>query len=524
MAQDPLRTAWFRFEQISLLLDAGLAASERRRLMENMATIPVIWPSGRIAPIPVSTLYRWLKAYRQDPRIESLFPRSRIRGENSSTIPEELVQYALALLEEEPKRTLFTVSFRLRDHFDLKKPPSRSSLYRALKREPRYRKLRKRARGERKIRRRFQARHPHEIWHADAKAVFIVRFVDGRELKVMILSILDDCTRFVLRALVVPSESTRSVVTVFRQAAARYGLPIKFYADRGSAYDSDVFRKGLAVLGIHRINTKSRNPSAHGKIEAYHRSLQRWFIVELRHQPLRDLDHLQALLDAFIDQLYHEHVHRELKMTPKEAFGNCLSKRLVSLERLREAFLIEKTLTFHKKDGTIRQDGCLFRIPRRLISVSHNRKVKIFIDPEYPQKPYIRPPHGGIEALKPATNPAGSEDKKPANKLADEPVGSLTPLLVRYRGRKLPEASSGFGLPEIYQTFSEAMGRPVPFTEQEAVLILEWLKEFGPFDPDDFSIALKRVLKRLGNGRPLAQIVSALKKITSQHKSKKETL
>ena len=111
MAQDLLRTAWFRFEQISPLLDPGLAASERRRLMENMATIPVIWPTGRLAPVPVSTLYRWLKAYRQDPRIEALFPRSRICGETSSTIPEELVQYALALLEEEPKRTLFTVGF-----------------------------------------------------------------------------------------------------------------------------------------------------------------------------------------------------------------------------------------------------------------------------------------------------------------------------------------------------------------------------------------------------------------------------
>ena len=136
MAQDPLRMAWFRFEQISPLLDTGLAASETR--------------------------------------IESLFPRSRIRGENSSTIPEELVQYALALLEEEPKRTLFTVSFRLRDHFDLEKPPSRSSLYRALRKEPRYRKLRKRARGERKIRRRFQALHPHEIGEGGGKCILVM--------------------------------------------------------------------------------------------------------------------------------------------------------------------------------------------------------------------------------------------------------------------------------------------------------------------------------------------------------------
>ena len=132
-----------------------------------------------------------------------------------------------------------------------------------------------------------------------------------------------------------------------------------------------------------------------------------------------------------------------------------------------------------------------------------------FIDPEYPQKPYIRLPHGGIEALKPAINPAGSEDKKPTKDPGDEPVGSLTPLLVRYRGRELPEARSGFGLPEIYQAFSGAMGRPVPFTEQEAVLILDWLKESGPFDPADFRVALARVLKRLERDRKSTRLNSS---------------
>ena len=524
MDRDPLRTAWFRFEQISPLLDTGLAASERRRLMETMSTVPVVWPSGRIAPVPVSTLYRWLKNYQQEPRIEVLFPKSRARKATSSAILEQWAQYALALLEEEPERSLFILAHRLKDHFGLKKLPGRSSLYRALRKDPRYRKLRMRAHGERKLRRRFQARRPHDIWHADAKADFTIRFVGGKKVKVRILSILDDCTRFVLRALIVPSESTRAVVKVFRQAAARYGLPIKFYADRGSAYDSWIFRKGLAILGVHRINTKPGNPSAHGKIEAYHRSLQRWFVIELRHQPVRDLAHLQVLLDAFIDQLYHEHVHRELKMTPKEAFGECLSKRLVSLERIREAFLVEKLLSPHKKDGTIRVNERLFLVPRRLVLGAEKRKIKIFIDPEYPQTPYIRLPHGGIEELKPAFKTAGTSKPKPPENHQEEPVGSLTPLLERYRGRKLPQANPGFGLPEIYQAFSEAMGRPVPLTEDEAVLILDWLKHFGPFDPKVFRSTLALVLKRLGRGRPLAQIVSALKKITDQLMAKKEIL
>jgi transposase InsO family protein len=493
-------------------------------MLEAAARVEVIWPSGRQAPVPKSTLYRWLKTYQKDPRIESLLPRGWKATGGSAAIPEAWVQYTLALLEEEPKRSLFIIGLRLQDHFQLENPPARSSLNRALKEEARYRKLRERARGEKKLRRRFQALNPHDIWHADAKAAFTVRLTDGRKIRVQILSILDDATRFILRALIVPSESLRAAVTVFKQASERYGLPVKFYADRGSAYDSNIFRRGLAILGVHRINTRSRNPSAHGKIEAYHRSLQRWFIIEMRHQPLRDLAHLQELLDAFIDRIYHQHRHRELRMSPKAAFGDCLSTRLVSLERLREAFLVEKSLTPHKKDGTIRIDGCLFLIPERLLMGAKTRKVGIVIDPEYPRTPYIRLPQGGLEELKPAVKPAGGSRSDTSRPRGDEPVGSLTPLLEKYRGRTLPQARPGFGLPEIYQAFSIALGRPVPFTEQEAELILEWLKSSGPFEPAAFQSALDSVLKRLGRGRPLARIVAELEKTVKQPETKKETL
>jgi len=524
MVQEPLRTACFRFEQISPFLDRRLSASERNRMLTAAARVEVVWPTGRVAPVPRSTLYRWLKIYRQDPRIEALMDRPREVKTKSPAIESAWVEYALALLEEEPERSLFIIGLRLRDRFGLEKPPSRSSLSRTLKNQPRYRKLRQRARGEKKLRRRFQARRPHEIWHADAKAAFTAKFIDGRKLKVQILSILDDSTRFILRALVVPSESMYAAVTVFRQAAERYGLPAKFYADRGSAYDSDLFRRGLAILGVHRINTRSRNPSAHGKIEAYHRSLQRWFIVELRHQPLRDLEHLQELLDAFIDRIYHQHRHRELRMSPEKAFGDSISSRLVSLERLREAFLEKKWLTPHRKDGTIRVKDRLFLVPARLLTGAKTRKVAILIDPEHPGIPYVRLPQGGAEELQPAIKPAGGSLRKAPRPRGDEPVGSLTPLLEKYRGRTLPQARPGFGLPEIYAAFSRALGRPIPFTEAEAELILGWLKRSGPFAPESFQSALDFTIKRLGTGRPLARIVAELEKIARQPQPEKETL
>ncbi len=517
MVQDPLREACWRFEQISPLLEPQLTASERRRMIEEMGRVCVVWPSGREDPIPKSTIYRWLNAYRKEGRIESLMRSPRVH--ETKAIKPEWVQHALALLEEEAERSLFILSLRIKHRFDLDHAPSRASLHRCLAKESRYIKLRRRAQGERKLRRRFQARKPHDIWHADAKSAFTVRFTDGTKRKVLVLSILDDATRFVLAARVVMSESLAAAVASFRAAAARWGLPVKFYADRGSAYDSDAFRKGLAVLGCHRINTRSRNPSAHGKIEAYHRVLKSWFILELKHQPVRDMEHLQALLDAVLDQVYHEHVHRELKQMHREAFGNRISARTVSPQRLRDAFMIEKTLKAHRKTGEIRVDGILFIVPERFWG--KNRSVRITVDPEVPGVPYVRVKPGVYEPLKSAFP---EPEAKSTSAKGEEPIGPLTPLLQRYRGRDLPVAHGGFGLPEIYEAFSHAVGRRVPATENEAATLCQWLAEHGPFEPAPFAAALSKSLEALGPERPLAQIIEALNRRIKHTKNKEEQL
>ena len=517
MAQDPLREACWRFEQISPLLDPQLTASEKRRMMKDMGRVCVLWPSGREAPIPRSTIYRWLKAYQKDGRVESLMRTQRVR--ESKAIEPEWVQHALALLEEEAKRSLFFLGIQIQHRFGLDQAPSRASLHRALVKEPRYIKLKRRAVGERKLRRRFVARNPHDIWHADAKGAFIVRFTDGITRKVQVLTILDDATRFVLAALIILSESLSAAVATFRSAAGRWGLPVKFYADRGSAYDSDAFRKGLAILGCHRINTKVRNPSAHGKIEAYHRVLKSWFVNELKHQPVRDMEHLQGLLDAVLDQVYHEHEHRELKQTHREAFGNQISSRTVTPQRLRDAFMIEKTLKAHRKTGEIRVKGKLFIVPERLWG--KNRSVRIAVDPEAPGVPYVVTRPGVYEPIKAAFPEPEAKKESPKG---DEPIGPLTPLLQRYRGRDLPIAHGGFGLPEIYDALARALARTVPATENEAATISQWLAEHGPFEPAPFAAALSKSLEALGPGRPLAQIIEALTKRIKHTEDKEEQL
>ena len=509
MALDPLNVAIWRFQRIAPLLESCLGGAQRSLLVNHIASQSVIWPSGREAAVDRSTLYLWLKRYQAKQCIESLLPSGRIPREvRDPAIKPDWVAYALASLEENPDRSLYVLCRSIAIKFNLPSPPARSSLHQALHVQQRYHVARTTAgKGRRRVR--FVAAQIHQIWQGDAKADFQVTFTDGTSRRVRVLSLLDDCSRYILAALVVDSESLPATVKTFRTAAQRYGLPLNFYADRGSPYDSYLFRQALGILGIRRINTRPRNPSAHGKIEAYHRSLHRWFVKELPYQPVRDIPHLQLLLDATIDTLYHQHVHRELKQTPAAAFNNTISQRTVSLQRLHEAFLLRSSLTPERKTGNVRLGGILMRVPSEYLTP--RRPLRFAHDPVDPSVAYLIDGNQKLIKLQPAVHVV----KPTAIEMDpnDLPVGSLSPLVETYRGRTLPRPVSGFGLPEIYQSLATTLGRDVPATEAEGSLIVSWLRRYGPLQPQSFADALLRVLKRIGHGRPLASILDELSSI-----------
>jgi len=518
MTLDPLKVALWRFEQIAPLLDYCLSDSQRSELINQMSSIPVRWLSGRDCPVARSTLYQWLSHYRAHPEIESLLPNKRGPCVRQLCIKPEWIDYALALIEEEPARSLYILAQRIQTNFELTAPPSRSSLQRALSKQRRYVAVRAAQHGPR--RNHFVAAKIHQMWQGDATADFTVTFTDGASHRVRIVSLLDDCSRFILAALVVASESLVSVCRAFCNATARYGLPDTFYADRGSPYDAYIFRQGLALLGIRRINTKARNPSAHGKIEAYHRSLGRWFLKELPHQPVTGFVHLQQLLDAFIDKLYNRHIHRELKKSPYDVFNNTISLRTVSLQRLHQAFVKISLQLPHPKTGTVRVNGVMFRVPfQYLIPRSKLRIAEDLLDSK---EVFLINSQGQRIALQPAVRKIDAQAKTSPASVENYPIGSLSALLETYRGRSLPRPVSGFGLPEIYQCLATAAGRAVPDTEREAELVLQWLKEQGPFQPQAFHAAIDAAIKRLGKGRTLGQLLDELTRIVIISKRNKE--
>jgi transposase InsO family protein len=485
------------------LINDAVDDGARHAYVRSVTSRPVCWP-GESEPRPVSrsSLMRWRDQFRQS-GLPGLAPCRRGDRGQGRIDRSTIVCYALGLLYEQPDRSLTQLLIYLKLEFP-DASLTRSTLHRELTRHSAYEGIRLRRSGrKRKLRDRYEVDHPHHIWQLDGKGPFMVRMADGRRRKVCVLSIQDAFSRCILAACIAPSESLASAVVVTRRAIARWGVAERFQMDRGSAFDSHAFREGLAQLGVHRNRVKAKNPEAQGRIEAYHRSLGRWFVKELRCQEVQSLTHLEQLLDAMIEQLYNQHHHTALKGSPAETLAGRRSERRVGAEDLARAFWAQHTKTPHRKTGEVTlPNGTTYRVTLRYAGkscvfrydpVEGSERAELTRDgaPPLALEPYQRK-----RVALPPTNERG--------------VGQLQKLLDQHRGATRPNAQPGFGLPEVFRELERLLDHRVPADEQEAEAIRRFYAELGPLPAVPFRRAVDLTLKALGSDRPLASYLDHL--------------
>lgn len=500
---DSRQIAFWRYEQIEEALAPEFSREGRAHILERKSRTPVCWPSGDTRPVSLPTLYRWLSLYRTG-GLEALRARPRRDlGKKRSRLPAEVVKEALRLLTEDPGLS-FTLLLAVLKATFANTDIARSTLQRRLAEHPSYQRMR-RAKKHRRRRIRFVARAPHDIWHCDAKGPVSVRLTSGEQILFHILSILDDATRAVLAAIIVLSPDLGAAVRAFRVAALRFGLPARLYADRASIFDSWAFRAGLAALGAHRIRTRARNAEAHGKIEAYHRTLVRWYTDRLAHQQVVDLVHLQQLLDGVIG-LYQGHYHRSIKTTPQLALAGRAAPRQVPPTRLMEAFRQERKLKAHRKTGEVEIGQTTYLVADEL----RGMRLAFLVDPAGEIEPLVVHPHSSVHLplrramIKPQDLPA------PAATVERRGAGPLQAIYDSWCGKMRPQAEPGFGLPELYALLARLCNRHVPGSDAEAALVQRLYHRHGPWRREATEQALRAIDAELGPRRPVRTYLDAL--------------
>ena len=198
--------------------------------------------------------------------------------------------------------------------------PSRSGIYRALKRAGLIDPAARRRRDRRF--RRWERGAAMELWQMDVVGGVVLG--DGRQAK--ILTGIDDHSRFVVCAGLMTRATSRAVCSHFAQALRRRGVPQEILTDNGKVFTGRFGIKDTEVLfdricrenGIDHLLTAPRSPTTTGKIERFHRTMRQEFLTG---RVFDDLAGAQRALDRWVASYNTQRPHSALGMaTPASRF------------------------------------------------------------------------------------------------------------------------------------------------------------------------------------------------------------
>ncbi len=198
-----------------------------------------------------------------------------------------------------------------------------------------------------------------------------------RRKKVYLIAFIDDATRYIVGSRFFFDENRPRLEEVLKWAMVRHGIPEIIHVDNGSIYASHYLNRVCSELGVDLRHSRPYRPSGKGKIERFFRRVDQQVTHEL--QALVDsgecatLDALNSYWEAWLEQSYHQQVHRSLQITPQAAWDRSLAEhgavRTRPMAEIQTIFLWHETRKVDKT-GVIQLAGNRYEVETALIGKS----------------------------------------------------------------------------------------------------------------------------------------------------------
>jgi transposase len=214
---------------------------------------------------------------------------------------------------------------------------------------------------------RFEARHPNELWQIDIMGEVTFPLVGDLPL----IAAIDDHSRFIPSGRFFYRKFGINVFMVMYEAFIRFGLPEGILSDKGSQfkawhphgqanYEWYAQKLGIEVIYASKARTK-------GKIEALFRFIQRDFVLE--HLDLASIEEINLEFEKWLQDYNFNHSHRGIhRQCPADLYTPSLRK--LTSEQL-EFILVHEEPRKVLRTGMISYYGHYYRVPDRYI----NRRV-----------------------------------------------------------------------------------------------------------------------------------------------------
>jgi transposase InsO family protein len=292
-----------------------------QRYQAVLAVVQDGWKVTEVAArlrVSRQSVHAWIARYEQG-GLAALADRSHRPSVCPHQIPAEVEALICELRREHPGWGPRRIEHQLAKG-SVDPVPGRSSIYRCLRRHGLIELRRRRKRRDEF--RRWERDRPMQLWQMDVMGG--VELDDGSELKVV--TGVDDHSRFCIAAGLVTRATSKAVCEVLAASLHRYGIPDEILTDNGKCFTGRFGPRPVEVLfdrilrenGISHRHTGVRSPTTTGKIERFHQSLRKEFLVD---RTFASLEAAQEELDAWVTDYNTKRPHQALQMaTPAERF------------------------------------------------------------------------------------------------------------------------------------------------------------------------------------------------------------
>lgn len=177
---------------------------------------------------------------------------------------------------------------------------------------------------------RFEATRPLELAQMDILEFFI------NKLKIYLILLLDDFSRFILGFRLLESTSVDAVSGVVSQAVDRYGKMDEILTDRGFVFYSwrgiNRFEKFLQLHRIDHTHARPHHPQTLGKVEACNRRIKQELIDQHHFSNLHEAD---TAIGNWVEHYNYQRTHQGIGglLVPAERFHGQAAQVLSSIEK-----------------------------------------------------------------------------------------------------------------------------------------------------------------------------------------------
>jgi transposase InsO family protein len=364
--------AIFWCDLLSPVIYGQIEPEETNWFLKQKAKEPIRYPDGRIGKPSISTLRRKLKRYQKG-GFDNLARKKRCDQGKPRNTSSEVIEKAIELKEEQPRRSPQTINFFLKDLYGTTVP--RSTLYRHLKQAGATRiKL---GITRNKVRKRWTRDHTHDLWVGDFEQGPYV-FEQGHIVPTHLSAFIDCHSRYVVEARYYFRQNLDILIDSWIRALSIHGAPIELYVDNAKVYHALGLNAACHRLNIRLLHRPPNDPPPGGLVERFFQTVQDQFEAEVRAGDIITLNALNRAISAWMAVSYHKTKNSETGQSPIKRYQQGLTViRQVHMNRVIESFMHTDFRTVNKTFSDVQVNKRFYRVDPKL----RGDRVQVRFDP-----------------------------------------------------------------------------------------------------------------------------------------------